>query len=52
MEKNVAKLDAVIKLLQYERETWVLLMQKLAEERGAARPEPEPAAAGGLSIEG
>ncbi len=26
MEKNITKLDAVIKLLQYERETWVLLM--------------------------
>ena len=36
MEKSVPKLDQVIKLLAYERETWVLLMQKLAEERGEA----------------
>jgi len=38
-EKDVKKLDAVISLLTYERETWVLLMQKLAEERGVT-PEP------------
>ena len=51
MEKSVEKIDSVIKLLEYERETWVLLMQKLAEERGVAPPEPA-AAAGGLSVEG
>jgi flagellar protein FliS len=41
MEKNVPKLDQVIKLLDFERETWVLLMQKLAEERAAGK---QPAA--------
>ena len=30
MERNVTKLDAVVKLLEYERETWVMLMDKLA----------------------
>lgn len=34
MEKSSAKADEVIKLLEYERETWVLLMQKLASEKG------------------
>lgn len=33
MEKNITKLDTVIKLLQYERETWVMLMAKVAEDR-------------------
>ncbi len=42
MEKNITKLDAVIKLLQYERETWVLLMAKIAEERGVKPSPPEP----------
>lgn len=40
-EKDVAKVDKAIELLQYERETWVLLMQRLAEERaGAIAPVP------------
>jgi flagellar protein FliS len=55
IEKSTPKVDAVIKLLEYERETWALLMQKLAEERGAAMPTApatEPVAAGGLSVQG
>lgn len=39
MERSVEKLDKVIKLLEYERETWVLLIEKLAEERSAAKEE-------------
>jgi flagellar protein FliS len=39
-EKNVVKLDKAIELLEYERETWVMLMQKLVEERGS---QPQPA---------
>ncbi len=37
-ERDVAKLDRVIELLEYERETWAMLIDKLAEERGQARP--------------
>jgi flagellar secretion chaperone FliS len=46
MEKNITRVDGVIQLLNYERETWALLMGKLVEERGvgSAAP-PEPAAA-------
>lgn len=33
LEKDVTKCDKVIELLEYERETWVLLMAKLVEER-------------------
>jgi len=40
MERSVVKIDQVIKLLTYERETWVLLIQKLAEERGAGAGAP------------
>lgn len=40
LEKDVPKLDKVIQLLEYERETWVLLMQKLAEEQGKASVNP------------
>jgi len=35
MDKDAAKLTKVIDLIMYERETWALLIQKLAEERGA-----------------
>jgi hypothetical protein len=35
------KVDKAIELLQYERETWVLLMQRLADERaGTIAPVP------------
>jgi flagellar protein FliS len=52
MEKDTGKLAKVIQLLEYERETWVLLMQQLAAERTpvhAARHESERAP---LSVQG
>jgi flagellar protein FliS len=39
-EKDIKKLDNAIALLEYERETWVMLMQKLVEERGGAAALP------------
>jgi|TARA_R110000782_G_scaffold13976_5_gene40925 flagellar protein FliS len=42
-EKDTAKLDRVIELLEFERETWALLMDKLAEERGQAPGAGQPA---------
>lgn len=56
-EKNLEKFDEVLKLLDYERETWILLMDKLAAERGdapaeAAEEVPAPGRRGPLSIEG
>ncbi len=47
MEKNPARVDKIIGLLEYERETWQMLMQKLTDERtgGASAPaRPAPAA--------
>ncbi len=48
LTKDAAKADTVIELLEYDRETWVMLMSKLAEQaRGAAPgtvPPAEPAA--------
>lgn len=37
LERDPAKVDRVLDLLAYERETWTLLMGKLAEERGMAQ---------------
>ncbi len=58
-EKDDAKLGSVASLLDYERETWVLLMQKLAEERGQrlpgvtpAQPAREGAPAMAISVQG
>jgi flagellar secretion chaperone FliS len=43
VEKDAAKVGEVIELLEYERETWVLLMQRLAEERASGREQvPAP----------
>jgi flagellar protein FliS len=49
-EKDIAKLDKAIELLQYERETWVVLMQKVSQERAAASNSNEPRVA--LSVQG
>lgn len=46
-EKEIAKLAKVIELLEFERETWVLLMKRLAEERAGT---PSPSAS--ISVEG
>lgn len=50
MEKSVSKLDSVIKLLEYERETWSLLMNQLTQTRTPAA-EP-PAQRPALSVQG
>ena len=42
MEKSVPKLDSVIKLLEFERETWSMLIGQLALERAATRPAQAP----------
>ncbi len=48
-EKDLSKIDKAVELLEYERETWVMLMQRLAEERGHTRPAT-PAAS--ISVQG
>jgi flagellar protein FliS len=35
-EKDVGKIDKVIELLEYDRETWTLLMRKVSAERAGA----------------
>ena len=35
IEKNPDYADEALKLLEYDRETWVLLMEKVAEERNS-----------------
>lgn len=51
-ERSPAKVDTVIELLQFERETWVLLMEKNASERagGSAVQAVEKRVA--LSVQG
>lgn len=39
-EKDRAKAESLVKLLEFERETWVMLMQQLAAERGATPAAP------------
>ncbi len=51
-EKDDAKLANAIELLQYERETWVMLMQRLAEERRAGREAVAPEARTSISVQG
>ncbi|MFG0305902.1 MAG: flagellar export chaperone FliS [Phycisphaerales bacterium JB040] len=59
-EKDVPRINKVIELLEYERETWVLLMRKLATEKKpgqsapARSPEPsgEPKSRPAFSVQG
>jgi flagellar protein FliS len=51
-EKDLKKLDTVIQLLEYERETWSLLIQRLAAEQGAAPKADPPADRVPLSVQG
>lgn len=44
VERDVAKVDEAIKLMEYERETWDLLMKQSAQD--AAEPMPGPAIPG------
>lgn len=45
LSKDLGKIDKVIELLQFERETWVLLMAKVAAEQGSAAAHADAAAA-------
>lgn len=47
MERDEPRLRKVIELLEYERETWAMLCDKLARERAGAGQQP---AAGGVSL--
>lgn len=44
LEKDAHKADEVIELLEYEKQTWVLLMDKLAGERASGVTPQAPAA--------
>ena len=44
LEKSPETIDEVLNLLEFERETWVLLMEKLAKEPGDAPPGAAPQA--------
>jgi flagellar secretion chaperone FliS len=57
MQHELKAIDEVIDLLEYERETWVLLMERIRSERAAAPQQASATAADAdarprLSIEG
>ncbi len=45
MEREATKVDPVIELMEFERETWLLLMDKLAAERAQGREGVQPVSA-------
>jgi len=49
MTHDVAIVDEVLSLLEYERETWLLLMEKIRAERTSGAPAGAPSR---LSLEG
>jgi flagellar secretion chaperone FliS len=44
-ERSVAAAEEALKLLDYQRETWIMLMDKLRQERGGGVQQPGPALA-------
>ena len=52
MEKDPARVSKVIDLLQYERETWVMLMEKVASESGVKPQAPAPVTTGYANPQG
>lgn len=48
-EKDIKKIDEAIELMEYDRETWVLLMEKLAGTRAATQAAAEYAP---ISVQG
>lgn len=42
LHKDPARVGKIVELLEYERETWWLLMQKVAGDRAEARPAEAP----------
>jgi flagellar protein FliS len=50
-ERSVGIVDDVLRLLRYERETWVMLMQRLAEESNIVL-EPKAVAGTTVSVRG
>jgi len=54
--RDVARLGKAVDLLQYERETWAMLIERIAAERAGASPNPPTSAAGeakqGFSAQG
>jgi len=55
-EKDITKADEAARLLDYERETWVLAMAKIAKERaeaaGGVSQTPTPAEPTSVAVEG
>lgn len=59
-ERSVPAAEEALKFLEYQRETWVMLMDKLRQERGgtvggppaASVADDEPAPCGSLCLEG
>lgn len=45
MERKTSCIDEAVKLLQYERDTWVMLMKSLGQDQSGEAPAP-PAQAG------
>ncbi|MHC5008215.1 MAG: flagellar export chaperone FliS [Planctomycetota bacterium] len=48
-ERSAEIVEEVIKLLEYEQQTWSMLLEKLAEEKSEGRPQPSD---GPLSLAG
>lgn len=42
MDRDTAKADEVLSLLEYERQTWAMLMEQLKTEPAAAAPATQP----------
>jgi len=53
VDRSPAAIDEALEILRFERETWRMLMDKIASETAEAHPHPAASVSeGGLSVEG
>jgi flagellar protein FliS len=50
--RDAAPVREVIRLLEYERETWSMVLQRLSAEQASATPASDAVEAGGVSVRG
>ncbi|MCA9302700.1 MAG: flagellar export chaperone FliS [Phycisphaerales bacterium] len=48
-DRDLAGLEKIIKLLEYERETWAMLMEQQSKEKSSPTAQPNPYAAAPMS---
>jgi len=50
LNRNAQAVDEALKILNFQRETWMMLLDKLAQEQAQQTPTDQPVEVGSLSV--